>query len=280
MGQSDVDTLDLIATLRAERKPFALATVVRTAAATSAKPGAKAVVTEDGEVHGWIGGGCAQGAVRKAALAALGDNKTRLISVQPKETLEAEGLARGEARDGVEYHPSVCPSGGTLDVFIEPMLPRPAVVICGGSPVARAIADLAPRIGFSVTVCARAEDLPAFPAADERVAGPSVPPEAEGERFVVIATQGKGDFGALKTAVESDARYVAFIGSRRKMATMRERLIAEGCSPERAEAVRAPAGLDIGAITPEEIALSVLAEVIEVRRQGERMAEPGKPSAE
>src|SRR5690606_36240046 len=167
--------LDLMARLREEARPYALATVVRTVAATSAKAGAKAVVTADGEIHGWIGGGCARGAVKRAALAALKDGEAHLISVQPQESLDAGGVAPGEARGGVEFHRSACPSGGTLDIFVEPMLPRPEMVVCGASPVARAVADLAARSGFAVTVAALAEDQDAFAKAERRITGFAVP---------------------------------------------------------------------------------------------------------
>lgn len=245
-GGAEPDLFDLMARLKAAQTPFVLATVVRTVAATAAKAGAKAVITADGELRGWIGGGCTQGGVKRAAIAALGDGKARLISIQPRETLESDG-----ALEGLEYHGSVCPSGGTVDVFIEPMLPAPTLVLWGSSPVAEALADLAPRIGFAV----RQGDQPG---------------ELEGEGFIVVATQGRRDFEALAAAVATRVRYVAFVGSRRKMAALRARLIESGIAPDRAESVKAPAGLDIGSITPEEIALSILAEIVKERRGGSR----------
>lgn len=270
-GDNDA-LLDLMARLRCEARPYALATVVRTVAATSAKAGAKAVVTADGEIHGWIGGGCARGAVKRAALKALQDGQAQLISVQPQEALDAGGVAAGEAKGGIEFHRSACPSGGTLDIFVEPMLPRPQMVVCGASPVARAVADLAGRSGFAVTVAALAEDQDAFEKADRRIEGFALPPEAAGERFIVVATQGKRDAEALRAALATDAPYVAFVGSRRKAATLTARLKEEGLAADRVQRLRSPAGLDIGAITPEEIALSIVAEVVELRRRGRRRA--------
>lgn len=251
---ADQDLLELMARLKAEQRPFALATVVRTVSLTAAKAGAKAVVLPGGEVHGWVGGGCAQGAVRRTALAALADGEARLISVKPNEVLEAEGLTPGESVDGVAVHRSVCPSGGTIDVFIEPMLPAPILVVCGRSPVARALAGLAPGIGFTLEQPSPETDLQG----------------GRGERYIVIATQGQGDFQALAAALATEVAYIAFVGSRRKMTSLRARLIESGVAPSRAEAVRAPAGLDIGSITPEEIALSILAEVVKERRSGIR----------
>ena len=268
-GDGD-DLLDLMARLRREARPCALATVVRTVAATSAKAGAKAVVTEDGEIHGWVGGGCARGAVKRAALQAMKDGQAHLISVQPQEALDAGGVAAGEARGGVEFHRSACPSGGTLDIFVEPMLPRPQMVVCGASPVARAVADLAGRSGFAVTVAALAEDLDSFEKADRRIEGFALPVDAAGERFIVVATQGKRDGEALRAALATEAPYVAFVGSRKKAATLSARLKDEGLAADKLTRLRAPAGLDIGAITPEEIALSIIAEVVELRRRGRR----------
>src|SRR5208282_2669811 len=130
------DVLELAPALRARGEAFALATVVRTVAATAAKAGAKAIVKSDGTIsEGWIGGGCARGAVMKAAR---------------------------EEREGVRFAKNTCPSHGTMDIFIEPVLPRPQIVLCGSSPVAAAIADFARRLGFSVTVCAPAAEQGAF----------------------------------------------------------------------------------------------------------------------
>lgn len=270
MGNDDGKLLDLMARLRSEARPYALATVVRTVAATSAKAGAKAVVTADGEIHGWIGGGCARGAVKRAALRALKDGQAQLISVQPQEVLDAGGIAAGEAKGGIEFHRSACPSGGTLDIFVEPMLPRPQMVVCGASPVARAVADLARRSGFAVTIAALTEDHDDFPDAERRIDGFTLPVETPGERFIVVATQGKRDAEALRAALMTDAPYVAFVGSRRKAATLTARLREEGLGAETVARLRSPAGLDIGAITPEEIALSIIAEMVELRRRGSR----------
>jgi xanthine dehydrogenase accessory factor len=237
--------LDVLAQLKARAEPCAVATVVRTEDATSAKAGAKALVREDGTLEGWIGGGCVQAAVRKAGLRTLADGEARLIRVAPKARLDAQGLAPGGSAGGVEHHPSHCPSGGTVDVFVEPILPASRLVVVGQSAVATALRDLAARLGYVIG------DLP---AADER-------------GYVVVATQGHGDRAALRAALLSPATYVAFVGSRKKAAILRGALAGDGVPEERLAALRAPAGLAIGAIGPEEIALAVLAEIIQVRRQ-------------
>ena len=151
------DILDLVSSVKAKGEPFAIATVVRTVAATAAKAGAKAVILADGTISGgWIGGGCARGAVLRAARQAIADGRPRLVSVQPESALQEQHVAVGETRDGVSYARNMCPSQGTMDVFVEPVLPRPVLVICGASPVAVALDDLARRMGFFVAVCAPA----------------------------------------------------------------------------------------------------------------------------
>src|SRR5205823_2360910 len=138
-------------------------TVVRTVAATAAKAGAKAVIEPDGTIsEGWIGGGCARAAVLTAAREAIADGKPRLVSVQPPDVLQDQGIAAGEERAGVKFASNMCPSQGTMDIFVEPVLPRPEIVVYGASPVAVALADLGRRAGFAVTICAPAQDQGTF----------------------------------------------------------------------------------------------------------------------
>jgi len=267
------DVLDLVSDMKAKGEAFALATVVRTVAATAAKAGAKAVIRGDGSVTGgWIGGGCARAAVLKAARDALADGQPRLVSVQPPDLLAEQGVEAGESRAGVRYARNLCPSQGTMDIFVEPVLPRPSLCLFGASPVAVVLARLAAAVGFSVTVAAPSASAAGFPEADRVVAGYSLPPDPQERRFVVVSTQGEGDATALKAALALAAEYRAFVGSRRKMASLREKLAADGVSPEALATVKAPAGLDLGAITPEEIALSILAEITQQRRRGQRPA--------
>ena len=309
------DILDVISTRKAKGEPFALATVVRTVAATAAKAGAKAVILPDGTIsEGWIGGGCARAAVLKAAHEVLADGKPRLVSVQPPDALQDQGLAAGEERAGVRFANNLCPSQGTMDIFVEPVLPHPQIVVCGSSPVAVAIAELGRRLGFSMTVCAPAADQASFAQADRRIEGYALPveehaalaseasgqrgesmvrapdtrpepgssaraalaSEASGQRgesmvraarFVVVATQGRGDEAALQAALAVEADYVAFVGSRKKAEVLKGKLMERGIAPERLAKLKAPAGLDLGAITPDEIAISILAEIIAVRRE-------------
>ena len=165
----------------------------------------------------------------------------------------------------MSFAKNTCPSRGTMDIFVEPMLPRPQVVICGSSPVAVAIAEFARRAGFAVTACAPAAEQYAFTEVDRRIEGYALPVGEAGQRYVVVSTQGRGDEAALLAALAVDVDYIAFVGSRRKADVLKTKL-AERVAPERLANLKAPAGLDLGAITPEEIAVSILAEIITVRR--------------
>jgi xanthine dehydrogenase accessory factor len=261
------DILDLAAQRKSKGEPFALATVVRTVDVTAAKAGAKALIGQDGSIsEGWIGGGCARAAVLKAARQALADGKSRLVSIQPRDLLAEQGLGAGEDRDGVTFANNFCPSKGTMDVFVEPILPKPALLVLGASPIAVALAELAANMGFDVTVAAGKDDLARFGSVASKIEGFEIKPTNAPRAYVVVSTQGSGDRAALKAAAALDARYIAFVGSRRKAATLRDELANEGVSRARLDAIKAPAGLDIGAITTEEIALSIVTEMIAVRR--------------
>src|SRR5262249_14109393 len=150
-----VDVLDLVSQLKASEEPFVLATVVRAVSATAAKAGAKAVIRADGRIEaGWIGGGVGAGGPPQAGRAAMGDGRPRLISVQPKDLLAELGVEPGETREGVSFASNACPSQGTMDIFVEPVLPRPALIVLGGSPIALALVGLARPLGFHVTLAA------------------------------------------------------------------------------------------------------------------------------
>jgi xanthine dehydrogenase accessory factor len=266
-----------LSSLRATGEPFAIATIVRTVDATSAKPGAKAIVLADGTIaEGWIGGGCARSAVGKAGMAAISAGKPQFISLRPEELLAAEGVTAGEEREGVRFARNGCPSKGSMDIFVEPVLPRPRLVVFGAGPVAMALADLAGRFDLHRVLAApglgpgMAEGV-----ADQVQDGFALEAGGVGQRFVVVATQGRGDEAGLRAALASGAGYVAFVGSRRKFAALAARLQADGVDEAALARVKAPAGLDIHAITPEEIALSILAEITMRRRAGEREGEDG-----
>lgn len=261
------------AALRAKGEPFALATVVRTVDATSAKPGAKAIVLADGTIaNGWIGGGCARSAVGKAAAAALQTGQPQFVSLRPEELLAAEGVGPGDEREGIRFARNGCPSRGSMDIFVEPVLPQPRLVVFGEGPVARELVSLAARFNLHRTLAA-----PGLTAGDADLVQDGFALDAfpQGQRFIVVATQGKADEAGLRAALASGAGYIAFVGSRRKFATLSDRLRADGLDADALAAVKAPAGLDIHAITPEEIALSILAEITLLRRSGGRAGPDG-----
>ena len=269
MGAVRSDVLDLAARLADAAADHCLVTVVRTANATSAKAGAKAIVTADGALHGFVGGGCVTGAVRRAAVEALAAGEPRLIRVRPKD----EVVAAVDV-DGVELHRSSCPSGGTVELFLEPVRRPPRLVVCGVSPIAVALVRLALAMGRPVVL--------ATDPADAAEGAPDVLRhdgfdlaglELRSADAVVVATQGRRDREALTAAVTSPAGYVAMVGSRRKVAVLSGQLLEKGVPPEALARLRGPAGLDLGAIEPEEIALSILAEIVRVARGGQRTAE-------
>ena len=269
MSIAKQEVLTLIESLRARGEELCVVTVVRTADATSAKAGAKAVVTADGTLHGFVGGACVRGAVVSSALAALGEREPKLIRVRPKDDVVAAVDV-----DGVELHRSSCPSGGTVDLFLEPHGRELRLVVCGASPVGAALARLARAMGYRVIVAAPAEDHALAPEADEHVAGFGLDGlDLREQDAIVVATQGRRDREALLAALGARAGYVGMVGSRRKIGAMLERVAGE-IPAERLAALRGPAGLDIGAIDPEEIALSILGEIVEHRRRAIRRATP------
>jgi len=253
----DTEMTRLAEALRAAGTPFAMATVVRTVGATAAKPGARALIQSDGTIGGgWIGGGCVRAALGRAAQEALSDGQPKFLSLMHEDLLAGRGVVAGSAFEGVRFARNGCPSKGSMDVFVEPHLPQPELVVLGGSPVAVALVRLAAGFGLR---------LNAVP-----VAGPLDPARPGAQRLVVVATQGKGDLDGLRTALSAGAVFVAFVGSRRKFAALSDTLLAEGVAAQDLARVQAPAGLDIHALTPDEIALSILAQVIAIRRSGQR----------
>jgi xanthine dehydrogenase accessory factor len=244
--------------LDAERTPYALATVVRCKSPTSARPGYKALVTAAGDIHGWIGGGCVQPAVIKATRQALRDGLPQLIRVSPVEDARPE--------EDVSDFKSACYSGGSVDIFIEPMLSRPALLLLGSSEVAKSLATLAHFAGFAVTVASPAADEAGFPWADQIIRNFDVENTAfSGVPLVVVATQGKGDQAALQAALRVDTFHRAFVASERKANKLKQLLKEKGSGSAAVDAIIAPAGMAIGATTPEEIAVSVLAGLIAAR---------------
>ncbi|MDH5354188.1 MAG: XdhC family protein [Gammaproteobacteria bacterium] len=238
--------------LQREGKPLALATVIQAISPTSGKPGDKALVSAEAIVEGWIGGGCAQPAVIEAAGTSLETGEPSVIRVGPK--------GEWQALEGVVDFASGCLSGGTLVIFIEPMIRQPTLNILGNSPAAHKLSTLAGQLDFSVT---------ATPSDFSQI----------NSDYIVIATQGKDDRVALKAALASSASHIAMIASAKKIAGLKASLEKSGIEPEQLDRIHSPAGIEIGAITPAEIALSVLAELVRVRRgntEGKTISRPSE----
>ncbi len=251
--------------------PYALVSVVRAQAPASARPGDKAVVTGDGQLHGWVGGGCAQPAVLKTVRQVLEDGRARLIRIAPSDDGEVRELG-----DVLEFG-MACHSGGTLELFIDPVLPKAQLVVIGASPVATSLTQLAPRVGFAVTLVAHEADATAWPDAQRVIASDdaaAVLPQVAPGAWVVVATQGRRDVQALRLALALQARQVSFVASAKKAQVLKDSLIAAGADAAAVAAIVAPAGYPMAASTPEEIALSVLAAVVSARRGAVVVAVP------
>lgn len=247
------------AELSARGEAFVAATVVRAERPTSAKPGDKAIVTTDGALHGWVGGSCTQPAVLAEARRALADGQARLIRLSAVPEAQTP-------RPGLTDLPMTCFSGGTVEIYLEPQLPTPRLLVVGGGPIARALVGLGAQLGYEV-----------LSADMERASGEA----AEGARavadlaelpglitpatYVVVASHGAYDEIALAYALRARVAYVALVASPTRAQAVREMLAGEGLPPERLAALKAPAGLDLGAAGPGEVAVSILAEIIQRR---------------
>ena len=243
------ELLALAAELQRRGEAFALATVVRCEAPTSAKSGAKVLVREDGSAQGWVGGAGAEPVVVREALHALRDGRPRLIGLYG-ESSRASGRTEGMLEFGMTCH-----SGGTLEIYVEPYLPKPQLVLVGHGPVVDTLATLGRAADF--TVVALGENPIEAGLAQLGLSQRS---------SVVVATHGDSDEEILDRVLRTDAGYVSLVASRRRAAVIFERLKTRGAPPDRLARLKAPAGLDIGAVTPEEIAVSILAEIIQHRR--------------
>lgn len=243
-------------------RTFVLATVVAVQKPTSARPGASGIIHPDGTIEGWVGGSCAQPVVVREALRALADGQPRLLR------LSKDGPGEGRRGDGIVELVMTCHSGGTLEIYVEPHLPAPHLWVAGTTPIAGALVALGSASGWRVTLFDPIADPDAFPAAEAvlgdrelRTLETTVPP------YVVVATQGVWDEEAVAAALRRDVAYVGLIASPTRAAVVRTWLREEADLPEdRVAALRAPAGMDLGAETAEEVALSILAELVQVRR--------------
>ena len=268
------DLLEQATVLKERGKPFVLATVVACKPPTSAKPGAKAIVQPDGSFHGWVGGSCAQPLVTQESLKALQDGQSRLVLLAPNPEDVDVGL------EGTVLIPMTCKSEGTLAIYLEPCLPKPELVVIGQSPMARSLVVLGDSLGFRVTACDPSATAELFPNADTLVQELEAARGIIGLRsYVVVATAGHYDEEALEEVLGSQASYVGLVASPRRGRTVIDYLRGKGVSPEALQRVKYPAGVDIGAETPEEIALSILTEIVQ-RMRADRRGVPLAPAVQ
>jgi xanthine dehydrogenase accessory factor len=255
-----VDISTLVDELRFGREPFALATVVRAVRPTSGRPGYKAVVRPDGSYVGWVGGSCTEHLLVTEAKAALRDGVPRLLRVSP-------GGDVAPPQEGIVDHAMECESGGTVEIFIEPNVPAPNLVVIGDSPVATTLAALGPVLGYRVVLVApgaHEKDLPEVAALLEEF--DRLAKELGPSSYVVVASMGKYDETALAAVLPHPTAFVGLVASRKRAASVFAALKEGGMTADAIGRVRNPVGIDVAAETPEEIALSILAEITQVRR--------------
>jgi len=271
------DVLEQATELSRAGQPFVLATVVARKKPQSVRPGSSAIILPDGTMRGWVGGGCVRPAVLREARAALEDGQPRLVRLDPASSEAAEW-------EGVLDYPMTCQGEGAVEVYLEPVLPRPVLLVLGRTPVAQALVRFGRALGFRVTAAEPAARDELFPDADAVLtdwADAALRVGANG--FIVVATMGEDDEGALEAAVASDARYIGLVASRKKGDSLLAYLRSRGVDAERAARIKFPAGLDIGAVGADELALSIMAEIVQLRRAraGARAgaAAPGPASA-
>jgi xanthine dehydrogenase accessory factor len=241
------DVLAEMAELTRRGQAFALATVVWRQPPSSSQPGARAIITADGELHGWIGGACAEPVVIREAQRVIADGAARLLLLGTPDQFG------GAVPDGMTVIPISCQSEGALEIYIEPVVPAPHLVIVGGSPMARTLASLAGALGWRT-------DL---------VDGPDFTTDSADERsMIVVATQGHDDEDVLTRAVAARPAYLGLVGSRRRGAAVLGYLADRGVPKEELDRVRVPAGLDLGKTTHQEIAVAILAELVQLRAAG------------
>jgi xanthine dehydrogenase accessory factor len=253
------ELLELAADLARRGEAFALATVVGRKPPMSAQVGDVAVVTRDGGFHGWVGGSCTRPTVEDEARKALEDGRPRRIALDPDP--------RATFGDGVLVFPMTCHSGGSVEIHIQPVLPAPQLLVYGVSPIARALARLAKAMGYTVSAVDPMADASAFPGAD------AVATDAKSVRvvkttapvFAVVATQGQWDEDAILAAVAHEPDYLGVVASSKRFGEMRS-LLAGRASEAALARIKSPAGLDLGAQLPEEIAVSILAQIVKEHR--------------
>lgn len=245
--------------LLAEGKPFALATVVRRERPTSGAPGDKAIISAAGDFLGWVGGACAQPTVLQEAQKAIMDGEPRLVVLTPN--------LNEESRQGIELYRMSCYSGGTMEIYVEPYLPEPELLVCGVSPAAEALVKIGKAVGFKVVLIDPAATKERFPDADiilNRIDKKEL--GERGDRYSVVATNGNWDEEAVKGLIGLSPEYLGLVASKKRFKETVNHVCEDGIPREKLALVKGPAGLDISARTFQEVALSIVAEIVVLRR--------------
>jgi xanthine dehydrogenase accessory factor len=259
----ELDVLARAVALRERREPFTLATVVWRRSPSSGHLGSKAVILSDGSMHGWLGGACAQPTVIHEALAAMGDGRSRLLLLGQPDDLGVR------PDDGILKVPMACESEGALEIYLEPVLPVPQVVIVGRSPAVFTLAQLASDLEWDVAVIDDGGDPSDHPYPDTVRTQLDLTDLGEGpSTAIVIATQGNYDDLALAAALQTDAGYIGLIAATKRASATFELLRQRGVTDDQLARVSSPAGLDLGRVGNAEIAVAVLAELVARRASG------------
>ncbi len=289
LGLAD-EVLTRAAELRTRGVSFAVATVVRVDPPTSASPGDKALVTADGELFGWIGGSCSEALVRREALVAIGDGQPRLVKIAPElppsplpgpelsPSPLRGGLGRGSQQEpGVVEHQSTCPSAGALDVFIDPQLPRPLLLVVGGTPAARTLVRIGAAVGFRTWAVHPGAAAADFPESDAVVGSLDLSDAPVGaDTWAVVATMGHYDEDALAALLPFNLPYLGVIASRRRMQSVLDLLSRRGVNG--LDRIHRAGGDAVGR-SQQEIALAVVAEIVAERQAREPAPPLFKPTA-
>jgi xanthine dehydrogenase accessory factor len=253
------DIVEAATHLRAKEEPFVVATVVAFKSPQSARPGSKAIIRSDGSITGWIGGGCVQPIVIREAIKALETGRPKLISISPDES-------RGDWK-GVESYQMTCQGGGSLEIYLEPVLPKPELLIVGNSPIAQILSGMGKLLDYKITVADPVATPARFPDADRVLTDLSGLRNGISSRtYVVVATMGTGDEEGLESVAGTEPKYLGFVASREKAGGLFRYLQDKGIPAEHLARVRCPAGVELGAETLPEIAVSVMAEITRLRR--------------
>ena len=245
--------------LRAKEQPFVLATVVAYKSPQSAKPGSKAIIQSDGTITGWVGGGCVQPIVLREAKKALETGQPKLLSISPD--------SNHEDWEGVEPYRMSCEGGGSLEIYLEPVLPKPDLLIVGRSPVAEIVSELGALLGFNVGLADTQASKEQFSQAQFILHDlKTVRQRIKESSYVVVATMGNGDEEGLLAVVGATPKYLGLVASKKKAKALFEYAREQGATEEQLARIKCPAGLELGGNTMPEIALSVMAEITQVRR--------------